>query len=399
MSAQRLVQRLANPLRLWGSDPKRSKNAVCAAVAAFVLLAVPAGLYAAGGTTGAAQDSGTAPLAVTSVHASQAGASADVTVTWVPASTGTIATGAVVQMYDLQNGTYAYLSDEICGSSCTSADFRNLSFGTTYEALVYATTDGLPAPPVQSAPVTPSTPCTVGACVSMDATTPIGVANRAASGILSSVFNVGNVITDMAALGTTMFRSSPNYNTDGTLNWTNWNVATKSGAQTTLVLSDLWSASNAGNPPTPWSNWTAYSSFISSTVSAIVASGEKVTYFEPYNEPGSASYYSAANFATVTPALLLQQFLVTYQAIRSVDPDAAIVGPSLAVWSDYPNQSGTATAPDPSFDMATFLNYAAANGVQLAAVNWHEINDTLGPNPEENTLFPAEIEDQVATVR
>jgi hypothetical protein len=349
--------------------------------------------------SGGSTPSGTAPAAVTSVQATQAGTSPDLTVTWVPAPTGVAATGAVVQLYDLVNKTYTYMSEETCGASCESTVFRNLSFGTTYEAAVYAIASGLPALPVDSAPVTPSTSCLVAACVSVDATSSIGAANRAAAGVLSSVFNVGNVIKDMTALGTTMFRSSPSYNADGTLNWTNWNVATKSGTKTTLVLSDLWSATNGGNPPTPWSDWSAYTSFITSTVSTIVASGEQVDYWEVYNEPGGSGYYSAANYATVTPALLLQQFLLTYQAIRAVDPSAAIIGPSLAVWSDYPNQNGTTASPDPTFDMATFLTFAATNGLQLAAISWHEINDTLGPNPEENALFPANVEDQVATAR
>ena len=44
-------------------------------------------------------------------------------------------------------------------------------------------------------------------------------------------------------------------------------------------------------------------------MSTIVASGEQVNYWELYNEPGGAGYYDAANYATVTPTLLLQQFL------------------------------------------------------------------------------------------
>ncbi len=81
---------------------------------------------------------------------------------------------------------------------------------------------------------------------------------------------------------------------------------------------------------------------------------------------------------TVTPALLLQQFLVTYQDIKAVDPSAAIVGPSLAEWQDYPNQYGTSANPDPEFDMATFLTFAADQHLQLAAISWHEIADSTG---------------------
>jgi hypothetical protein len=340
------------------------------------------------------------PLAPTSVSASQNGPSADITISWTAWATGgPSATGAIVQLYILRNGTFGFVSDVVCGAPCTSSDFRGLAFGSTYEGRVYLIDDAGPGVPLQSAPVTPTTACPVSACVTLNATAPIGSANRAASGILSSVFNVGNVIADMAALGTTMFRSSPTYNPDGSLNWTNWNVATRSGARTTLVLSDLWSAAHGGNPPTPWSDWSGYSAWVTSTVSTIVASGEPVNYWEVYNEPGGAGYYSAGNYATETPALLLQQFLVTYQAIKAADDAAAIIGPSLAEWSDIPNQDGTAASPDPSFDMVSFLEYAAANHLQLAAVSWHEIAASLGPNPSDNSVLPATIEGHVAEAR
>ncbi|HWE68370.1 MAG TPA: fibronectin type III domain-containing protein [Acidimicrobiales bacterium] len=360
-------------------------------------LLIAATLLATAGPSGAAAVA--VPPAPSSVTATQVGPSPDVTISWTPAAGGSPATGAVVQLYDLSGGSYVFLTDITCGASCTSSVFRNLDFGTTYEGRVYSTNAAGPGVPLQSQPVTPTTSCGTGACVTLNATAPIGAATRAASGILASVFPVGDDVQDITTLGTTMFRSSPTYNANGTLNWGNWNLATQSGTQSTLVLSDLWSASNGGDPPTPWSNWTAYSTWVKSTVSTIVASGEKVNYWEVFNEPGGAGYYSAANYATVTPALLLQQFLVTYQAIRAADPGAGIIGPSLEHWDDYPNQYGTSASPDPAFDMATFLTFAAANNLQLAAISWHEIDDVLGPSPEENSLFPAMIVDHVAEAR
>ena len=76
-----------------------------------------------------------------------------------------------------------------------------------------------------SVPVTPTTTCATDACVTLDATSPIGPANHADSGILSSVFDVGNLLTDLASLDTTMYVGSPTYNADGTFNWGNWNLA------------------------------------------------------------------------------------------------------------------------------------------------------------------------------
>ncbi len=339
------------------------------------------------------------PAAVTSVSAVQAGPAADVTVSWVPSPSGAAATGAVVQLYTVASGTLTILSQVTCGASCTSSMFRNLSFGTTYRAIVMPTDAAGTGPSTESNTVTPSTSCTAGACVTIDGTSNIGAANHAASGILDSVFNAGQLVQDMTLLDSTMFRSSPSYNTNGTLNWSNWNLATESGAQTTLILSNLWFGSNDSNPQTPWSDWDTYNSFITSTVSSIVASGEQVNYWDVFNEPGEPGYYSADNYATVTPALLLQQFLDTYQDIKSVDPSAAVIGPSLEEWQDYPNQYGSASSPEHAFDMDTFLNFAAANNLQLAAISWHEIDNELGTNPEENANFPAIIEDHVAEAR
>jgi hypothetical protein len=163
-------------------------------------------------------------------------------------------------------------------------------------------------------------------------------------------------------------------------------------------MSDLWANANGGGqPPTPWSDWSSYESWVKTTVSELVASGKQINYWEVYNEPGgNDGYYDTAGYDSETPALLLQQFLVTYQGIKAVDPSAAIIGPSLAYWSDYPGQY---SGDDHSFDMVTFLNFAVANDLKLAAISWHEELDNYGPNPEENSLYPATLEDHVAQAR
>jgi hypothetical protein len=337
------------------------------------------------------------PLAPTSVVAAQSGPGPDLAISWVPSSSGTPATGAVVQLYEAVADAYVDQTQITCGAGCTSAVFRGLSFGSSYEGLVWPTSaDGTGASD-GSTPTVLTTSCPVGACVSMDATTPIGPANQAAAGVLDAVFPVGNVAADMTALKAPMFRSAPAANGDGTFNWNSWKVAVGTGAQTTLVLSSEYSAAYGGSPPTPWSDWTAYNAEITLLVTRLVASGEPINYWEVYNEPGGDDgYYSAAGYATETPALLLQQFLATYQDILTVVPGANIIGPSLEHWSDYPGQY---SAADHSFDMDTFLNFAATNDLKLAAISWHEIDDSLGANPEENTLYPTMIEDHVAEAR
>lgn len=337
--------------------------------------------------------SGPVPTAVTSVTAAQAGTLPDLTVTWVPSAT---ATGAAVQLSDVVGGKASYLTQITCGS-CTTTTFRALTFGTTYEAAVFPTNANGIGPSVMSPSVTLTTSCTQGACVTLDATSSIGAANHADAGIEDSLGAVGNVAADAAATDLSMWRSfMPIVPT--CCDWYDWDVATGAGAQTTVIMSDLWANANEGeHPPTPWSEWSVYQSWVESTVSELVASGKQINYWEVYNEPGgNDGYYTTAGYNSETPALLLQQFLVTYQAIKAADPSAAVIGPSLAWWSDYPTQFA---GDDHSFDMVTFLNYAVANNLQLAGISWHEELNNTGPVPEENSLYPALIEDHVAQAR
>jgi hypothetical protein len=340
---------------------------------------------------------GPGPLSPTTVTAAQSGSAPDLAVSWVPSPAGTPATGAVVQLSLLAGGTPEVLGQITCSASCTSTIFRGLSFGSTYEALVTPTDAAGSGVPVTSLPASLSTTCTAGACVAFNANDPISAATHAASGILDSLYPTADDPADLAALHTTMWRGGPGNLGNGKFDWSSWNVAVAAGAQTTMVLSDMYKSAYSGDPPTPWSNWTAYNTEITTLVTQLSASGEQINYWEPYNEPGgNDGYYSAAGYASETPALLLQQFLDTYQDIKSVLPNAAIIGPSLEHWSDYPGQYGS---DDHAFEMETFLQFAASNNLQLAAISWHEIDDSLGPNPEENSLFPAIIEDHVAEAR
>jgi hypothetical protein len=222
---------------------------------------------------------------------------------------------------------------------------------------------------------TPSGACPAGACVTLDATHPIGPVTHAGSGINQGVEPSINDAADLRALATTMYRSAPPLRPDGSYNWTNWDIASSTGAQTTLVLSDMWTLTDSnGYRVTPWSNWSEYASWVRSTTANILASGRTVDYWDVYNEPGWHNYYSPADFAAETPDDLLQQFLVAYQAIKSVDPTAAIIGPSIGLWALHPLPPNTLTHEP---DLTTFLDFAAAHGLQLAAVTWHDNGQTL----------------------
>lgn len=378
-------------LRGWSHRITVALAAMCTLAASMIGIGLSADASSA--------TSAATPLAPTSVTMAQVGQLPDLRINWVPSTLGTPATGGTVQLYSVSNAQMAnasYVAEVGCQASCTTAVFRQLSFNQLYVALVWPDNSTGTGAAAASPVVEATNTCQVGACVAVNATSPIGAANHADSGLSLSLLPFGNDLVDAKALDSSMYRGSPSYNANGSLNWSSWNVAVGAGVPTTLLLSNMWSGYYAGNPATPWSNWSVYSSWVTSTVKSILASGEPVNYWEPYNEPGGQGYYSSANFATVTPALLLQQFLVTYNAIKAVDPGAAIIGPSLAVWEVYPNQYGS-SLQEP--DMVTFLNYAVAHNLKLAAISWHEIDDSLGPNPTEDSASPANLEDDVAEAR
>lgn len=235
-------------------------------------------------------------------------------------------------------------------------------------ALAVATTSVLPGflGPARAAS-SGSLPCPHGSCVQLDATATVEPALRPAQGFLHSLDSSGNAPSYFSQLDPSMWRSYMQSSSGGVTPVINacsrWNIATGDGTPTTLLLSDDWHQWTSGNQ-TPWANWSKYESWLRSTITQIRISSCKPTYYEVYNEPDDLrGYYSAASYATVTPALLLQQFLVTYQVIKKLDPTAQVIGPSTAGWS--------LTDTSKSFGMTTFLDYAAANGVQLAALTWH----------------------------
>ena len=217
--------------------------------------------------------------------------------------------------------------------------------------------------------------CPANACVVFDGTHPVRPVSYVAAGLTGSVkFGLNNDKSDLSALHNRMYRSSPPANVLGLgYDWTGWQVATDSGSTTTMILSDLWAiSSKSSHPPTPWSNWGAYTAWVKSTVQTIESGHHPVNYWEVYNEPGWYDYYAPADFQQETPGELLQQFLVTYNAIKSVDPNAAIVGPSIGEFATRPLPANDPKTHEP--DINTFLQFCAQHHLRLAAVALHDNN-------------------------
>src|SRR5579875_3314832 len=171
------------------------------------------------------------------------------------------------------------------------------------------------------------------------------------------------------------------------------------GAAITDVISDDWEAAHnvGGYAQTPWSNWSAYSRFVYDDVEQVEALGRQegfdVTYWEVQNEPFGGYYYSdSANPpASETVANFEEQFLVAYQAIKNADPSAQVIGPSLIAFE-----------PAQGIDMATFLAFCAANGIQLGAVTFHDNNYFPLPGSyaaDGQPAQPGEVDADVAQLR
>jgi hypothetical protein len=333
-----------------------------------------------------------APGAVGQVSAQQDGIGSDILVSWVPGS-GAPASGASVDLLALVRSTTSRVATVTCAGGCTDVVFRYLQDGVRYEAEVWPTDAHGFGPARMSPVVTPVDRCPQGACVSVNALEPLGPASHAAQGFVDSVYPGTADAADLAQLGTTMYRSQPLVEPHDQLNWSSWDVAQEAGIPTTLILEPLWINETGG--VTPWSNWVRYSAWVATTVQQIEASGHAPTYWEPFNEPG-AIQDGFVEFLTTNANELLQQFLVTYDAIRSIVPNAQIIGPSLAAFEAAPQ---TPTTTYRGFDLLTFLNFCESHDLQLAAVSWHFIADDLSWYSSENSLSPQDVVDEVQQVR
>lgn len=229
-------------------------------------------------------------------------------------------------------------------------------------------------PPTQTgggpaADPTPTNTCPATACVTLYASQSTGPVTHAASGLnINASSAAAPPYFDQIALRN--FRSAPAPAPGGVWDWSEWNAAVAQGATTTIIVSNLWAQAHPGGPPpTPWSDWTAYDSWARTTTSRILASGEPVNYWDVYNEPGWNGYYSTSDYNSMTAQDLLQQFLHTYRDIKQIDPGAAIVGPSIGLWTLTPLPPDFGLTREP--DLATFLRFCSGNGLQLAAVAWH----------------------------
>lgn len=314
--------------------------------------------------------------APTAVTATISGTTA--TVSWTPASEP-VPVSYVVGPLDTAVGALATRS---C-TGCTSLSFSGLRPGAQYQFNVAAYSAAGRSAAVGSPVVTATDPLCATAepvghvCLGVDAASNLGTEVHPGSGFLHGVTRDTSAAA-IKLIAPTSWRES--------VLSAEANAAIATGATVTLSLSDGWWTSTyeatRGAAESPWSDWAAYTAYVQQAVQIMDHYGVTNVYWDIQNEPETSPYYDPA--APATTALVLQQYLTAYNAIKAVDPSARIVGPSIDwAFSD-------ATFP---VDMKHFLDYAAATGMRFDAIAWHENGDG-GPEGR-----PEAVVDHAATVR
>ncbi|QQE80530.1 CBM35 domain-containing protein [Alicyclobacillus sp. SO9] len=132
-------------------------------------------------------------------------------------------------------------------------------------------------------------------------------------------------------------------------------LAAKAGAKVTIRMPDIYPTF-----PYQWVSWSNWMSKVKTMVKATMASGDKNIYaFELWNEPDWTWNTSAAGPFN-------QGWKRTYQEVRSLDPKAPIMGPSISSYNE-------------TF-MKSFLTYCKANHCLPNVVSWHEWNAAAIPS-------------------
>ena len=122
---------------------------------------------------------------------------------------------------------------------------------------------------------------------------------------------------------------------------------------TTLVISDFYAAFKGGYAQAkPWLNWIEYENFVKSLVNQYQNAGIAPNFWDVWNEPNDASYWSG-NLAQLTEC-----FKITRRVLKAINPKIKLVGPSINSYN--------------ALGIAYLLDSLAANGVTLEAVSWHE---------------------------
>lgn len=253
-------------------------------------------------------------------------------------------------------------------ATCASARFEYLTPGDAYRFVIA----GLGAPSgtvwaTAQASTPPDPLCVATAtCVAVDVTSSLGPATGVGRGLLMGLTSR----TDPKRVAPLAL----SYHRIGAVLPEAFAAARQAGGQIDVILSNPWMRHTRqafGRPMNPWEDWDYYRAFVVAVVQWHLYHQLVPDFWEIQNEPDEAAWYptTAAGMGP-TRDRVLQQFEVAHDAIRSVLPDAKIVGPSVGRFVPVPNAL---------IDMESFLDAAVAKGQRFDVIAWHEMGgDCLG---------------------
>ena len=338
-----------------------------------------------------------------------------VTVTWQLSSAGQAADTMSLAAYNTTTSQwYGGISDYDAyrHSLTVPAALGNIEF------LGWANNSaGTPASTVSNTVAVTSSCAGSDVCLHVQTNNILGTENLTAQGFLHGTADPYNSSIQpdyslMNALHPRQFRESlPNFiNNVLTYN----GQATANGqpdpASLIVILSDGWlqytKSANGGYAAAPWNsttyNWSAYSSWVTNTVSWAKQNISTQPYWDIMNEPDGVNgngYYSPSDSASVTHANLnstiFKLFMVTYQAIKAADPNAKVMGPSMVIFNDIPSIDDKTQL----FDTREWVQFASANNMRIDALSWHDENDNQAPTNWAEAGAPWNFADHVARAR
>jgi hypothetical protein len=179
------------------------------------------------------------------------------------------------------------------------------------------------------------------------------------------------------------------------------------GGSITVIVSDNWHTSrvdchqpsspspcygrsNGGDAPWFDGTFAAYRSYVTNLVTTLQGSpsSRRVDYWDIVNEPenvvacpGQQPCYNGGGGNTL---LWLQELYHGYKAIKAADPNAKVIGPSVANFAKNPGEDvlDLDTFMDFAENPALYVPGAETTPLYFAGISWHEIDETssLGIN-------------------
>lgn len=149
------------------------------------------------------------------------------------------------------------------------------------------------------------------------------------------------------------------------------------GPRVTMVISDMYADAKGGySNAKPWLNWTEWEQFCAAQVSLSISQGKPVEYWDVWNEPDTSQYWSG------TWAQLLETYQRAYDAIKSVDPDAKVIGPGTTEFAHPFDTNNSKNIADFVYELSR-----PPYNVRLDAVSWHELGSLPSSLPSHAQLL------------